>query len=99
MKLASTLFYSLLITLSVGLQANDTLELYNKSCLFCHASGAAKAPKTHDVAAWTPRIKKGMPALLSSVKNGIGVMPPKGLCMDCTDAEFTALIELMSSAK
>ena len=99
MKLASIFFCTVLMVLSLQSQARDSQELYNKTCLFCHASGAAQAPKTHDVEAWAPRLKKGMPALLASVKNGIGAMPPKGLCMDCSDAEYTALIELMSKAK
>ena len=76
--------------------ARDTVELYNRTCMACHASGAAGAPKTHDAAAWAPRLAKGMDVLVGSVKNGLNAMPPRGLCMDCTDAEYKALIEYMS---
>jgi hypothetical protein len=42
---------------------------------------------------------KGIDAMVASAKKGIGGMPPKGMCTDCTDAEFKALIEFMSSPK
>jgi cytochrome c5 len=35
--------------------------------------------------------------LLQHVKNGIRAMPPKGMCMDCTDADYKALIKYMSN--
>jgi cytochrome c5 len=52
---------------------------------------------TGDAAAWAPRLAKGMEALLVSVNNGLNAMPPKGMCFDCTDADYTALIEYMST--
>jgi cytochrome c5 len=84
---------------SVSVEAREAQELYNKSCIACHASGAAGAPKTGDVVAWTPRLAKGMDKILANTKNGINAMPPKGMCMDCTDAEFKALIQFMSAKK
>ena len=69
---------------------------YNKACVACHGSGAAGAPKKGDKAAWAPRLKQGDATLLKNVKNGIRAMPAKGLCMDCTDADFKALIQYMS---
>lgn len=76
-------------------QAASIQDKYNKSCAACHASGAAGAPKKGDKAAWAPRLKKGEAALVNSVKNGFKAMPAKGLCMDCTDADYKALIKLM----
>lgn len=70
---------------------------YQSSCFACHFSGAAGAPKTGDADAWAPRLEKGMPALIESVKKGVNAMPPTGLCADCTDAEYQALIEFMST--
>jgi cytochrome c5 len=89
----------LAVLMSAAVQARDAQELYNKSCIACHASGAAGAPKAHDVAAWTPRLAKGIDKLLANTKSGINAMPPKGMCMDCTDPEFKALIQFMSAAK
>ncbi|MCD6060104.1 MAG: Cytochrome oxidase, cbb3-type, subunit [Moraxellaceae bacterium] len=78
-------------------QAAGIQDKYNKACAACHNSGAAGAPKKGDKAAWAPRLKKGDAALLNSVKNGFKAMPPKGLCTDCTDADFKALIKFMSN--
>lgn len=78
-------------------QAAGIGDKYNKSCAACHNSGAAGAPKKGDKAAWAPRLKQGDAVLLKNVKNGIRAMPPKGMCMDCTDADFKALIKFMSN--
>jgi len=77
--------------------AQPDMAKYDKSCKVCHATGAAGAPKTGDAAAWAPRIAKGMDVLVVSVNNGLNAMPPKGMCFDCTDADYTALIEYMST--
>jgi len=70
---------------------------YDASCGACHNTAVAGAPKTHDEAAWKPRLEKGMDVLVESVKNGLNVMPPKGNCSDCSDAEYKELIEFMAS--
>lgn len=90
----------LLIGTSATFAADRSTEtLYKTKCAVCHISGAAGAPKTGNAAQWAPRLKKGKDVLLSSVVNGLNGMPPKGLCMDCSDAEFTALIDYMIVAK
>ena len=73
----------------------DGQNIYQKSCQACHASGAAGAPKLGDKDAWAPRIAKGNDALLSSVKNGLKAMPPKGTCMSCSEDELRAAMEYM----
>lgn len=82
---------------AVGAFAEVDMAKYDKSCKVCHDSGAAGAPKTGDAAAWEPRIAKGMEALLVSLHQGLNAMPPKGMCFDCSDADYTALIEYMST--
>ena len=72
-------------------------QVYTSSCLACHATGAAGAPKLGDVAAWAPRIAAGMDTLLGNAIKGLNAMPPKGLCMSCSDAELQAAVEYMVS--
>ncbi len=72
-------------------------EIYNGSCMACHATGAAGAPKLGDAAAWAPRIAKGMDSLVANATNGLNAMPPKGLCMACSDADLKAAIDYMVS--
>ncbi|MGB5716674.1 MAG: c-type cytochrome [Gammaproteobacteria bacterium] len=72
-------------------------EVYNGSCMSCHGTGAAGAPKLGDKAAWVPRIAAGMDAMLANAINGLNAMPPKGLCMACSDAEIQGAVEYMVS--
>ena len=91
---------SLCAAWSLNTSAAEPEALYNKSCTFCHAAGVNNAPKTFDEAAWKAREKeKGMAVLVKNVKDGFKAMPPKGLCNECTDADYKAIIEYMSKAK
>ncbi len=91
------IFAVVLLCSSAAALAGAAPEKYQGSCFACHAFGAAGAPKTGDVAAWQPRLEKGMDVLVQSVKTGLNGMPPTGLCGDCTDDEYKALIEYMSA--
>jgi cytochrome c5 len=78
-------------TAAAGPKSGD--EVYKSSCAACHSTGAAGSPKLGDAAAWAPRIAQGMDTLLSNATNGLKAMPPKGLCMTCSDAELQAAVE------
>jgi cytochrome c5 len=91
------IFAVVLMLSAAGAMAADAPEKYQRSCFACHSSGAAGAPKTGDAVAWEPRMAKGMDAMVASVKNGLNAMPATGLCGDCTDEEYKALIEYMAT--
>ena len=91
------LFAAVLMIAAAGAFAAPDMAKYDKSCKVCHANGAAGAPETGDAAAWEPRMAKGMDTLVQSVNNGMNAMPPKGMCFDCTDDEYKALIEYMAA--
>ncbi|MEH6634599.1 MAG: c-type cytochrome [Halioglobus sp.] len=74
-------------------------EIYNRSCRSCHTVAATGAPLTGDIAAWRPRLDKGMSTLLDNVINGFAGMPPLGLCMDCDVEQFEALIQFMAAGE
>ena len=69
------------------------VDIYNTACAACHNSGAAGAPKLGDAQAWSTRTVKGLEGLLATAISGINAMPPRGLCMDCSDTELGAAIE------
>ncbi len=69
--------------------------VYATVCKACHDMGLAGAPKTGDKAAWAPRIAQGLTALLSSVRNGKGAMPPKGGGADLSDDELKAAVDYL----
>jgi cytochrome c5 len=71
--------------------------LYKQACFACHGTGAAGAPKLGDKAAWAPRVKQGVPALVQSATKGKGAMPPKG-GTNATEADLRAAVEYMVNA-
>jgi cytochrome c5 len=82
---------------SAGAFAAPVPAKYQQSCFACHSTGVPSAPQTGDVAAWQPRLERGMDALVGSVKTGLNAMPPTGMCRDCSDEEYQALIEYMAA--
>jgi cytochrome c5 len=75
--------------------AADGKAVYDKTCVACHASGVANAPKLGDKAAWAPRVATGKDALFASVIKGKGAMPPKAGAADLKDDDIKAAIEFM----
>ena len=70
-------------------------QVYNTYCTACHGAGVLGAPKTGS-ADWTARIDaKGLETVYANGVNGIGAMPPKGTCGDCSDEEIHAAIDFM----
>lgn len=74
-------------------------QVYDTSCKLCHANPASGAPLTADKAAWHPRIAQGTDTLLDHSINGYNGMPPMGLCMQCSEAQFVALISFMAGVE
>lgn len=81
---------------SSGGGAQSGQEVYETSCQACHGTGAGNAPKYGDAAAWADRIAKGMDTLYVHAIEGfndVGMMPPKGMCMSCSDDEVKAAVD------
>ncbi len=73
-------------------------EVYNQACVMCHAAGISNAPLVHNQEQWNERKEKGMDVLLKNAISGINQMPPRGLCMTCSDEDLQAAIDYMMSA-
>lgn len=80
------------------LNPDSTAGQWVRSCVLCHANGNGGAPLVGDEAAWRPRLAAGENELLAHTLEGYGAMPPLGYCMDCTEADFRALIQFMLPA-
>lgn len=87
------------VAVSTHAYAFDVEAKYKQTCAACHAIGIAGAAKSFDAAAWEPKLAQGMDTLVASVKNGKNAMPPRGLCMDCTDDQYVQLINYMATPK
>jgi cytochrome c5 len=70
-------------------------EIYNTTCMACHATGAAGAPKLGDVAAWSGRLSNGIEQVYANALNGLNGMPAKGLCMTCSDDDINGVVDYM----
>ena len=74
--------------------ARSGSDIYATNCIACHSSGVAGAPILGDVAAWADRLaQKGLETVYANAINGIGAMPARGTCMDCSDDEVIAAID------
>ncbi|MGB1907519.1 MAG: c-type cytochrome, partial [Spongiibacter sp.] len=54
------------------------------------------APRTGNEQDWAPRLATGMDTLLDHTRNGYNAMPPRGMCINCSDDDFRALINFMA---
>jgi len=75
--------------------AGNGKKIYDSSCMACHSTGAAGAPKLGDKAAWAPRIAQGMEILHTHAVAGIRAMPPRGTCAACSDDDLKAAVDYM----
>lgn len=77
--------------------ARAAADIVKNTCAACHQTGAANAPKIGDAAAWAPRIKSGINALVQSVIKGKGAMPPKAGDASLTESEIHNAVVLMAN--
>jgi len=87
---ASTSAATTLAQADTGFDAADTYRTY---CAMCHDSGMANAPLLGDDSFWSARLDEvGYDTILLNAINGINAMPPRGMCMDCSDEELDELV-------
>ena len=68
----------------------DPETVYNTYCMACHMTGASGAPILGQADQWAPRITD---AIYDNAINGLNAMPPKGLCMDCSEEDIIATVD------
>ncbi len=71
-------------------------KIFETTCVVCHGTGLAGAPKAGDKAAWAPRLKTGMAALYTSALNGKNAMPARGGNRALTDAQVKAAVDYLT---
>ncbi len=71
-------------------------KIFKEFCASCHSPQPlidVKAPRVGDRKAWEIRRKLGMDALMQITLHGIGAMPARGGCFECSDAQLRATIQ------
>ncbi|MEX8501187.1 cytochrome c5 family protein [Leptothrix ochracea] len=81
----------------VATTAKSGEAVFKSTCSACHATGAAGSPKFGDAAAWAPRIKTGLDALVLSALKGKNAMPAQG-GHALSDAEIRSGVIYMANA-
>jgi cytochrome c5 len=70
-------------------------EVVRVQCSKCHQTGESGAPRIGDIAAWAPRLKRGLDSAVLSAINGHGGMPPRGGMANLTDTELKSAVLYM----
>ena len=71
------------------------VEVYNKVCAACHATGALGAPKVGAKDQWEPRFAQGLDTLVTHSVNGLRAMPAKGGDPSLTEANIKDAVVYM----
>jgi cytochrome c5 len=78
-------------------------KIYEHFCSTCHAKNpiiAVGAPEVGSKTAWEPFIKnQTIDKMMTVVDSGLGAMPPRGGCFECSDQDLKAAIEYMLPKK
>jgi len=71
-------------------------KIFQEFCASCHAKHPAinvNAPRIGDKKTWNIKRKMGMNHLLKITINGVGAMPARGGCFECSDEQLYQSIE------
>ena len=70
-------------------------QVYEAFCASCHSVIGTEVPSVRRRSDWTGRLAQGRAALYRNAIDGIGRMPAKGFCDDCSDEQVEAAVDHM----
>ncbi|HIG41509.1 MAG TPA: cytochrome c5 family protein [Gammaproteobacteria bacterium] len=75
--------------------SEETLRIYNQTCVACHATGVRGAPRPGVSTDWEDSLSYGREDIYLNSIEGVGEMPPRGMCADCTNEQIRAVVDYM----
>lgn len=75
--------------------AESVQAIYDKTCAVCHAEGVHGAPRPGVKSDWETPLSYGVEEIYLNTLEGIGEMPRRGMCTDCTDDQLKAVVDFM----
>jgi len=78
--------------------ANAGEKIFREYCASCHSAQPiieVHAPLINDKRVWNTKKKLGIPFLLKTTIRGIGAMPARGGCFECSDEQLKSAIQYM----
>jgi cytochrome c5 len=79
-------------------QADEGRLIFDHFCVICHAEKPQiqlGAPRIHHSQDWKNRLNQGWEKLFEHTDLGMGAMPPRGGCFECSDKQLKAAIQYM----
>lgn len=70
-------------------------RVYGYICASCHEVPGGTAPQVDDATYWQARRARPVDELYRAVRDGVGDMPPAGLCDNCTEQELREAVEAL----
>jgi cytochrome c5 len=77
-------------------------KIFKEYCASCHAPTPiieVSAPRVGDQKAWQFRRQLGIDVLLKITVNGVGAMPARGGCFECSDEQLRETIRYMLNVR
>ncbi len=78
------------------------MKIFKEFCASCHSKNPVidvNAPRIGDKKAWDARSKLGMDTLLKITITGVGAMPARGGCFECSDEQLRETIQYVIENK
>ena len=76
----------------------DGAAVYKAGCAVCHDAGVGGAHVLGKRAVWKTLQAKGQDQLIANAINGVGAMPARGVCINCSDKEIANAVSYMLDA-
>ena len=95
-QVVQTFHYPAIWVKQIAGDPNAGEKIFKEFCATCHAKKPQiniRAPRIGDKRNWRMLHRTGMQALLRVTTQGIGAMPARGGCFECTDEQLQATIQ------